>query len=121
MHRLLGSLLSVLTITLPTLGAEPIKQAPRLIVGIHIDQMKAEYLSYFKEGFSEDGFKKLLLNGLVYKSVSYDQLRPDAASASATLVTGASPSFHGIIGQQWYQRESGQVISCVQDPGFLGY
>lgn len=120
MHKFLRSILGLLSFTLPGLASGATGQAPRLVVGIHIDQLRADYLEWFKDGFSEDGLKKMLQGGIVYQSVSYGIPHPDAASATASLLTGATPSRHGIIGQSWFDRKANTVVSCVYDPDWLG-
>lgn len=120
MHKFLRSVLGLLSIALPGLASGATGQTPRLVVGIHIDQLKAEYLEWFKEGFSEDGLKKMLQGGMVFQSVTYGFPNPDAASATASLLTGTTPSRHGIIGQSWYDRATGTIVSCVFDPEWLG-
>jgi len=120
MHKLLRSILSLLTITLPGLTVGAVGTVPRLVVGIHIDQLRTDYLDWFKEGFTEDGLKKMLQKGVVYRSVGYDFPRPDEASASASLACGTTPSRHGIVSNSWFDRTSGTVVSCVYDPEWMG-
>ena len=38
----------------------------------------------------------------------------------ASMMTGATPSLHGIVGSQFYSTVDDQVISCVSDPRFEG-
>lgn len=120
MNRFIRSLLGILTITISGIPAEAAGSAPRLVVGIHIDQLKSEYLEWFMDGFSEDGFKKILQNGLVYKSLRYSYPKPDAASASASIECGSNPESDGIISSKWYDRNKDMVVSCVFDPSYLG-
>ncbi len=120
MHKLLRSILSLLTITLPGLTVGAVGTAPKLVVGIHIDQLRTDYLDWFREGFTEDGLKKMLQNGIVYRSISFNFPKPDVASGSASLACGTTPSRHGIIGNSWYDRSSGAVVSCVFDPEWMG-
>ncbi|MEZ4900161.1 MAG: alkaline phosphatase family protein, partial [Saprospiraceae bacterium] len=35
----------------------------------------------------------------------------------ASIYTGTTPSRHGIIGNDWYDREAGTKVNCVGDPG----
>ena len=120
MNKFLRSLIGILTITIPEVTAIAEGSSPRLVVGIHIDQLKTDYLDWFMEGFSEDGFKKILNNGLVYRSMGYSFPKPDAASASASIVCGTTPANHGIISGKWFDRSSNMVISCVFDPEYIG-
>ena len=45
--------------------------APRLVVCISIDQLRSDYLQAFEPLYSEDGFLRLLHEGLVYSHASY--------------------------------------------------
>lgn len=119
-NKLLRSLLGILTITVPGMSMEAVGTAPRLVVGIHIDQLNTNYLEWFMEGFSEDGFRKIIQNGLVYKNMVYDYPRPDAASASASIACGTTPGKHGIISKKWFDRAKGLFVSSVSDPEYLG-
>lgn len=44
-------------------------QRPKLIVGVVIDQMRAEYLYRFQDYFIEDGFKKLIRDDATFEKV----------------------------------------------------
>jgi len=120
MLKWLRSIVGLLTITLPGLATGATGTAPRLVVGIHVDQLRSDYLTWFKEGFSEDGLKKMAQNGVVYPAVTYGFPKPDAAAATASLVSGTTPSRHGIVSNAWFDRESGTVVSCVYDPQWMG-
>lgn len=120
MHKLIRSILSLLTITLPGVAAQAEGTAPRLVVGIHIDQLKTDYLDWFKDGFTEDGLKRMLEKGIVYRTVDYGFPRRDEASASASLACGTTPSRHGIVSNTWYDRATATVVSSVYDPNWMG-
>ena len=74
--------------------------APRLVVSILVDQLRADYLDAFMPLYGENGFKKLLREGRIYSQADYPMACPDLASAAATFATGAAPSSHGIVGRQ---------------------
>lgn len=93
---------------------------PKLVVGIHIDQLEKEYLQWFMEGFGEDGFKKLLNEGCVYPQVAYEIARKDAASSVASIVCGCPPRYHGIIGESIYDRKLNALSSIMADADYLG-
>ena len=46
--------------------------------------------------------------------------KADRASALATLYTGATPSLHGIIAQNWLDRSTLRPVNCMDDPDFMG-
>jgi len=85
-NKILRSILGILTVTIPGMLVQATGTAPRLVVGIHIDQLNADYLEWFMDGFSEDGFRKMLQNGLVYKNMVYDYSRPTWRSTMSTIL-----------------------------------
>lgn len=89
--------------------------APRLVVSILVDQLRADYLDAFMPLYGENGFKKLLREGRIYSQADYPMACPDLASAAATFATGAAPSSHGIVGRRWIDRKTLRPIFCVDD------
>lgn len=120
MNKLFKSILGFLTVAVPGITLQASGAAPRLVVGIHIDQLNTDYLEWFTGGFSEDGFKKLINDGIVYKKLEYGFVCPDAASASAGISSGTTPFVNGIIAKEWFDRKTGKNVSCVSDENFLG-
>lgn len=105
---------------LAVLTAKDDKALPRLVLGIHLDQLQTEYLQWFMEGFREDGFKFLLKQGKVYHNCEYDIPQPDAANTNAGLMCGSPSLHHGIIAGEWFSRQLERPVSCVYDPHYLG-
>jgi len=120
MKKLLTSVLGLLSVTATGLPLQAEEHAPRLVIGIHIDQLDENYLEWFKNGFEEDGFRKVLQNGTHYTNMVYASSRPDNAAACASFSTGATPRQHGITATRWYDRNTGKWTSCILDPRFLG-
>ncbi len=90
---------------------------PRLTVVIVVDQMRYDYLVRFA-GLFTGGFAKLLREGAVFTNVHHDHANTETAPGHATLLTGAYPSHHGIIGNDWYERQTGRYVYCVNDSNF---
>jgi predicted AlkP superfamily pyrophosphatase or phosphodiesterase len=89
---------------------------PKLIVGIVIDQMRYDYLAKYYNKFSENGFKKLLTQGFNCKNTNYNYAPTYTGPGHASIYTGTTPSFHGIIGNDWFVRDTGRVIYVTDDP-----
>src|SRR5262249_54370164 len=87
----------------------------RLVVGIVIDQFRYDYLTRFEDQFGEGGFKRLLDGGAVFTNANYIHTPTVTACGHATFMSGATPSMNGIIGNEWYDRESGKRITSVSD------
>lgn len=87
----------------------------RLVVGIVIDQFRADYLNRFSDQFGEGGFKRLLDGGAVFTNANYIHTPTYTACGHATFMTGAPPAMSGIIGNEWYDRTTGRRITSVND------
>ena len=94
---------------------QKIKYAPRLVVTIAIDQLRTDYMEAFAPLYGQDGFKRMLQEGMVYENASYPFSSIDRASAIASLSTGASPFYHSIVASRWLDRETLRPVYCVGD------
>jgi predicted AlkP superfamily pyrophosphatase or phosphodiesterase len=95
------------------------QERPKLVVGIVVDQMKAEYLDRFNSDFSENGFKKLKNNGFSYTNMHYNFVPTYTAPGHAAIFTGATPSVNGIVGNDWFNKGTGQNMYCTDDLSVL--
>ena len=112
-------LLSISTILLVSLSFFQTKAQddsnPKLVVGVIIDQMRADYLYKYQERYGEDGFKRLIRNGFNYKNANVNYIPAETAPGHASIYTGTTPSYHGIIGNSWFDRETNSVEENVSD------
>jgi predicted AlkP superfamily pyrophosphatase or phosphodiesterase len=90
-------------------------QTPKLIVGIVVDQMCYDYLYRFDHNFSKDGFRRFLNKGVNCKTTTYNYVPTYTGPGHASIYTGTTPSNHGIVANDWYDRTSNNSIYCVQD------
>lgn len=88
---------------------------PKLIVGIVIDQMRAEYLYRFQDNYAENGFKRLLREGFNVKNTHYNYIPTATGPGHTSIYTGTTPVNHGIVSNDWYNRELGRSIYCAED------
>ncbi|TDL99199.1 MAG: alkaline phosphatase [Flavobacteriaceae bacterium] len=91
------------------------QKAPKLVVGIVVDQMRADYLDRFASGFSSKGFNKLIHNGYQYKNMQYNYVPTYTAPGHASIYTGTTPSVHGILANDWYSKDTKTSSYCTQD------
>ncbi len=91
------------------------QQKPKLIVGIVVDQMKMDYLFRFENKFGEDGFKRLMNDGFYSLNAHYNYTPTYTGPGHASIYSGTTPSNHGIIGNDWYNRVIEDEINCVDD------
>ena len=88
---------------------------PKLVVGIIVDQMRYDYLTRFESHFGEGGFKRLINEGFNCKNNHFNYAQTSTAPGHASVYTGTTPSVHGIIGNNWYDKVSGSMVYCVAD------
>lgn len=91
-------------------------QKTKLVLLIVVDQFRYDYLERFKDLFVENGLKRLLRDGASWTNCNYDHVPTYTAPGHATLMTGAFPNETGIIGNEWFDRESGFLVSNSSDP-----
>lgn len=90
-------------------------EKPKLIVGIVIDQMRYDYIYKYWNKYDKNGFKRLIGEGTFYKNANQNYLFTLTAPGHATIYTGATPSVHGIISNNWYNRGKGDKTYCIYD------
>lgn len=88
---------------------------PKLVVGVVVDQMKMEYLYRFDNDFSPNGFKKLMKDGFTFLDAHYNYMPTYTAPGHASVYTGTTPAHHGIVGNNWYNKEIGKSMYCTDD------
>ncbi len=96
-------------------------EQPRVVVHILVDQLRTDYMEAFSPLYGEGGFKRLMTQGCYYTDAQQPFSPVDRASAAATMVTGTTPSDHGIPSLKWLSRQTLQPIYCVDDAKFKGY
>lgn len=91
------------------------QNAPKLVVGIVVDQMRQDYISRYYEDFGEGGFKRLVDDGFFFRNAHYNYIPTKTGPGHTSIYTGSTPSRHGIVGNDWYERAYGRNLNCVED------
>ena len=91
------------------------QQKPKLVVGIVVDQMRYDYIYRFWEDFSDDGFKKLINEGHFFRNCQFGYVPTYTGPGHASIYTGTTPSVHGIVANDWYDKKTGKHIYCAGD------
>src|SRR5262245_16167235 len=89
-------------------------QPPKLVLFIVVDQCRYDYMTRFRSEF-RGGFDRLLKHGASFTKANHNFFPTLTAGGHAVLLTGAMPAATGIIGNDWFDRESGKQISSVSD------
>ncbi|MBS1488545.1 MAG: alkaline phosphatase family protein [Bacteroidetes bacterium] len=88
---------------------------PRLVVGIVVDQMRQEYLYRFQNKFGEGGFKRLMGEGFMLTNAHYNYVPTYTGPGHASVYTGTTPAYHGIIANDWWDKTLKKKVNCVGD------
>jgi hypothetical protein len=86
------------------------------VIVLVIDQFRYDYLLRFRPYFGKAGFDTLLDGGAVFTDCRYDYSTTVTGPGHATLLTGTYPNLHGIIENNWYDRDQHRAVYCVADP-----
>ncbi|WP_445957714.1 alkaline phosphatase PafA [Yeosuana sp.] len=87
----------------------------KLVIGIDVDQMRYDYLTRFYDKYGEGGFKRMMNEGFNCKNNHFNYIPTYTGPGHASLYTGTSPKYHGIIANDWYDKELKRNIYCVED------
>jgi predicted AlkP superfamily pyrophosphatase or phosphodiesterase len=99
-----------------TSNAQPTSvEKPKLVVGIVVDQMRQEYLYRFYDKYGSGGFKRMITDGFMLENAHYNYVPTVTGPGHASVYTGSTPSIHGIIGNEYYDKTTGKFVNCVED------
>jgi predicted AlkP superfamily pyrophosphatase or phosphodiesterase len=109
------SVLLVASLFAVTAAAE---ERPRLVLQITVDQLRGDQPTRFYDRLGEGGFRYLWESGIVYRDAHHGHANTETIVGHATLATGAHPSNHGMVGNLWFDRETGFTTYNVEDPNY---
>lgn len=119
---ILIALFSVLSLTGQRRSKETPEVAPRvkpkLVVGIVVDQMRYDYLTRFYDHYGEGGFKRMVNEGFNCKNNHFNYAPTSTGPGHASVYTGTTPATHGVIGNDWYDKELDASVYCAGDDSY---
>jgi len=89
--------------------------APKLIVQITVDQLRGDLPMRYRDRLPKGGFLYLLEKGTHYTNAHYRHANTETAVGHATLFTGADPTRHGIIANDWIDPQTGKFVYNTED------
>lgn len=92
-----------------------IKNSPKLVVGIVVDQMRYDYLTRFYNRFGDGGFKRMINDGFNCKNNHFNYVPTYTGPGHASVYTGTTPQNHGIISNNWYDKFGKEIVYCAGD------
>lgn len=88
---------------------------PKLVVQITVDQLRGDLPMRYRERLGEGGFRYLLERGVHYANAHHRHANTETAVGHATLVTGADPSAHGMVGNDWRDPVTDAFVYNTED------
>ncbi|MFT5501177.1 MAG: putative AlkP superfamily pyrophosphatase or phosphodiesterase [Woeseiaceae bacterium] len=90
-------------------------QQPKLILQITVDQLRGDLPTRYYERLGDGGIRYLWENGTVYTNAHHSHANNETIVGHATLATGATPAAHGMIGNVWLDRTTGETVYNIED------
>lgn len=94
--------------------AAPPTEPPRLVVMVVLDGFRADALSTFSSHWRR-GMKTLITEGANFRRVQIPYLTTDTCSGHFTISTGTLPYEHGMVVDDWYDRDLRKQVECTDD------
>jgi len=91
---------------------------PKLILQITVDQLRGDLPTRYYDRLGEGGFRYLWESGVVYRNAHHAHANTETIVGHTTLATGTHPSVHGMVGNLWFDRETGYTTYNVEDPDY---
>jgi predicted AlkP superfamily pyrophosphatase or phosphodiesterase len=88
---------------------------PKLVVVIVVDQMRFDYFERFGKQW-QHGFAGLREQGRYFAAAYHEHALTETGPGHATIATGTHPSQHGIVANEWLDRQTNLEIKAVYDP-----
>lgn len=107
----------LLSVTLTSFGQKIVKpaNAPKLVIGIMVDQMRWDYIYRYQHRYGSNGFKRILNEGFSCENTYISYAQTVTAAGHASVYTGSVPAINGIMGNDWYDRAQKRMVYCVED------
>jgi predicted AlkP superfamily pyrophosphatase or phosphodiesterase len=87
---------------------------PKLIVLISVDQMRADYVDRFQQQWA-GGLKRLITDGAWFRQADFAYYNTVTCAGHASISTGAIPAVHGMVANQWWERDNSRIVNCTDD------
>jgi arylsulfatase A-like enzyme len=87
---------------------------PKLLVVLVVDQFRADYIQRYGHEWT-GGLRRLLDSGAWFSQAAFPYFNTVTCPGHATIGTGSLPSTHGMILNEWWDRETGRRSPCTAD------
>lgn len=111
----LGLIVSCEAPEMVAVDSPPGLRRPRLVLQITVDQLRGDLPMRYRDRLGPGGFRFLLEQGTHYANAHYRHANTETAVGHATLFTGADPSQHGLVANDWVDAATGAFVYNTED------
>ncbi len=98
-----------------SLSGRAIKSSkPKLVVILVVDQMRADYVEKFGQQWT-GGLRRMVDEGAWFREAAYRYAATETCVGHSTISTGALPSSHGMVANEWFNRDTQKTMTCTED------
>src|SRR6202023_2746097 len=87
---------------------------PKLVVILVVDQMRGDYIDKFQQKWT-GGLKRLVNEGAWCREAASPYGATETCVGHPPISTGAFPASHGMVANEWWDREQGKDVTCTAD------
>jgi predicted AlkP superfamily pyrophosphatase or phosphodiesterase len=115
MGTLLFRGLAALALALAAPAAADAPEKPKLIVTLVVDQFAADLFQQYRPTYT--GGLKRVSQGVAFVNGYQSHAVTETCPGHSTILTGRHPSATGIVGNNWFDRQTGKWLYCVAVKG----
>lgn len=93
---------------------------PAVVIGLVVDQMRWDYLYRYYDRFGTGGFRRLMAEGFNFESAQIPYVPTVTAAGHTCIYSGTVPAVHGIVGNDWIENKTGEIMYCTRDLSVKG-
>jgi len=91
---------------------------PKLVVVLVVDGLPNEQVQRYRDQFGQGGLRRLLDQGASFSNAHQAHGITVTAVGHASILTGAYPYQHGIVGNNWIDPVTKQSVYCTEDTAY---
>lgn len=95
-------------------------ETPRLVVFISVNGLNTNELEAYAPSLSKNGLVRLATVGAYTNKAQYRYMATDATTHYASMFTGSTPNYHGIVSERFFSLIDDDIVSCIDDARHAG-
>lgn len=112
-------ILLICNTTMSVAFAQITRSAPRLTVIISINGLDNYEIESFSKMLEPNGMRRLI-SGVYNPNATCSYMVTGATTDYASMMTGSTPHYHGIVASKFYSLIDDNVVSCIEDARYEG-